>query len=52
MLDRIMGLFALLVLAGFLFILGWKLQRIDLSVVIGVTLLLAFWDFFRPARKD
>ncbi len=51
MLDRILGLFAIIVLAGFLFILAWKLQRIDLSLVIGITLLLAFWDFFRPEKK-
>jgi len=44
MTDRIASLVALIVLVGFLGILAWKLQRIDLSVVIMLTVLLAAWD--------
>lgn len=44
MLDRISSLLALIVLLGFLGILVWKLQRIDLSVVVALTVVLAAWD--------
>lgn len=45
MTDRILALFALIVLAGFLGVLLWKVQRIDLAIVIGITYVLAVWDF-------
>lgn len=45
MTDRILALFALIVLACFLGVLIWKVQRIDLAVVIGITYVLAVWDF-------
>ena len=47
MTDRILTLLALLVLAGFLVILAWALQRVDLWVLVLVTVALAGWDFIR-----
>jgi hypothetical protein len=56
MMDRLMALLALAVLAGFLGILVWKVPRVDLFVVISITLFLASWDFIanawrRPRRR-
>lgn len=45
MIDRLMALLAIIVLAAFLGILVWKVQRVDLMAVVGITLGLAFWDF-------
>ncbi len=49
--DRILAVLAILVLAGFLGILLWELRRIDLGVLIGVTLLLVIWDVLRPRNR-
>lgn len=51
MFDRIIALAALLVLAGFLAILVFKLNRLDLYVVAGITLALAGWDFLSKQHK-
>ncbi len=45
MLDRLLGVLALLVLCGFLGILLWKVPRLDLTAVIAITVLLAGVDF-------
>lgn len=44
MLDRTLALFAYIVLCLFVGILLFKLQRLDLFVVAGATLVLAGWD--------
>jgi hypothetical protein len=44
MLDRVTSIAALVVLVGFLGILAWKLQRLDLTLVVGLTVALAAWD--------
>lgn len=49
MMDRLMALLALAVLAAFLGILVWKVPRLDLMAVVGVTLALASWDFIANA---
>jgi len=53
--DRLVAVFAFALLVGFLAILVWKLGRLDIGIVAGVTLLLVAWDFFggsgHPARK-
>ncbi|WP_170314591.1 hypothetical protein [Aquibium carbonis] len=56
MMDRLMALLALVVLTGFLGILVWKVPRVDLFVVVAITLSLAIWDFVanawrRPRRR-
>lgn len=51
MTDRIVGFIALAVLTGFLGILVFKLMRVDITVIVGITLALAGWDFLRPAKK-
>lgn len=51
MTDRIIAFFALAMLIGFLAILVWKLQRLDLTVVTLITVALAAWDFLRPQKK-
>ena len=44
MLDRVLALFAFIMLCIFVGVLIFKLQRLDLYVVAGITLLLAGWD--------
>ncbi len=50
MLDRILALVAFGVLAAFLAVLIFKVPRVDLIVVVGITLALAGWDFFSHRR--
>lgn len=47
---RILAILAFLVLAGFLLILASALQRLDLWILVVLTLVLAGWDFFRNRR--
>lgn len=49
--NRILSLFAFLVLVGYLSILVWRVPRIDLATVIAITLLLALWDIYSSARR-
>jgi hypothetical protein len=46
MTDRLMALFAFLVLAGFLGILVWYVPRVDLGAFVVITLLFVAYDFF------
>ncbi len=50
MLDRILAFVAFGVLVAFLAILVVKVARVDLIVVVGITLALAGWDFFARRR--
>ncbi len=50
MTNTIMAALAFVVLAGFLGILAWWVPRLDLGLVIGATLLLAFYDLFFHER--
>jgi uncharacterized membrane protein YqjE len=53
MLERILSFLALLTLCGFLGILFWKVPRLDLGVVIAITLVLAAIDLlFRRGSKS
>ncbi|QYK40476.1 MAG: hypothetical protein KF887_13740 [Paracoccaceae bacterium] len=47
--NRTMAMVALAVLAGFLGILVWKVPRLDLVTVVGVTFLLAAWDIWQTS---
>jgi hypothetical protein len=53
--NRIISLIALAALCAFFGILLFRVGRIDLGVVITITLLLAAWDLwiqlFRPRRQ-
>jgi hypothetical protein len=51
MLERTFSLVALAVLAGFLGILLWKVPRLDLGMVIGVTFLLVAYDFLGFSQR-
>lgn len=44
MLDRVLALFAFVMLCAFVGVLVFKLQRLDLYVIAAITLLLAGWD--------
>lgn len=44
--NRLMAIAAFLILVAFLSILLIHVPRIDLAVVIGVTVLLAGWDVY------
>ena len=50
--ERILTIIAFLVLCGFLGVLVYKLPRLDLVVVIGVTALMAFYDLFIHKRSS
>lgn len=51
MTNRIIALVAFVILAGFLGILIYKVPRVDLIVLVGITLALAGWDMLRPVKK-
>lgn len=44
--NRLMAVAALVVLIGFLSILLIHVPRLDLAVVIGITVVLAGWDIY------
>lgn len=44
--NTILAAFAFAVIAIFLGILLWRVPRIDLGIVIGITAAMAFYDFF------
>ncbi|MFN7101169.1 MAG: hypothetical protein ACK4N1_00950 [Pseudorhizobium sp.] len=51
--DRILALFAFLVLCGFLGILLWEVPRLDLTILVAGSLALAAFDlFFYKGRDD
>ena len=52
--ERVVAVLAFVVLTGFLGILLWKVPRWDLGIIIGITLLLAAYDFLSSAgrKKD
>lgn len=55
MFERLLTLVAFLVLAGFLAVLVLKVMRVDLGVVIGLTIAMAFYDLFihkRPGNNS
>lgn len=51
MTEKALYLLAYAILVGFLAILFFKVPRVDLGLVIGVTLLLAGRDLFQRERK-
>lgn len=48
--NRLMAFLAFAILTGFLGILLYYVPRIDLGVVIVVTVLLVAWDFLTATR--
>jgi small neutral amino acid transporter SnatA (MarC family) len=51
MINRLIALVAYLILVGFLGILIFKVPRLDLTILVGITLALAGWDMLRPVKK-
>ncbi|WP_287183813.1 hypothetical protein [Rhodovulum sp.] len=51
MIDRLLAIFAFAVFAGFLGILAMGVPRLDLWLVIGVTVVLVAWDFIASSGK-
>jgi len=49
--NKLMAVFAFLVLVAFLGILVMHVPRVDLTVVIGVTVLLAAWDLYTTHKS-
>lgn len=47
MTARLLALLALVVLGGFLVILAFALERLDLWLLVLATMALAAWDFIR-----
>ena len=53
MTERILMIFAFLVLCGFIGILVWRVPQLDIGSVALLTVLLAAYDFFiHRARAD
>lgn len=52
MINRLLAWLAFAILCGFVGILAIKVQRFDLSVIVGLTLLLAFWDTARATSRQ
>lgn len=49
MVDRLLAFAALLLFAGFCFVLVWYINRADLAIVCGIVVLMAAYDFFLEA---
>ena len=47
MLDRMLAIFSLLLMAGFLSIVMWFVKEVDLTIVCIVGILLCAYDFWR-----
>ncbi|WP_198585907.1 hypothetical protein [Pararhizobium haloflavum] len=50
--NKTIAVIALAVLAAFLGILIYEVPRLDLSVVVGITILLAAYDFLKPNNRS
>ena len=50
--NRILAVISLIVLVGFLGILLYEVPRIDLAIIIGITVLMTAYDFFKPSRRS
>lgn len=51
MTDFLLRLIAFAALVLFLGVLVWKVPRVDLGLVVAISLALAAWDFFGPKRR-
>lgn len=52
MADRLMALIAAATLAIFLGILVWKVPRVDLFVIVGITMALVIWDLLTGSGRS
>lgn len=50
--NKLLAIFAFLVLAAFLSVLVVHVPRVDLTAVILLTLLLAGWDLYTTHKKN
>ncbi|WP_205518832.1 hypothetical protein [Pseudotabrizicola algicola] len=50
--NNILAVLAFAIFVAFLGILVWKVQRVDLMVVIGFTVALAGWDLLQTMRGN
>lgn len=50
--DRLLALIAFFVLCGFLGVLLWKVPRMDLIILCGITIVFAGYDLFFYHRRD
>jgi hypothetical protein len=44
--DRLLAILAFLLLCGFLGVFLWRVPRLDLAVLFGITVAMAGYDFF------
>lgn len=49
--ERFLTIIAFLTLCGFLGVLIYKLPRLDLGIVIGIAVAMAFYDLFIHKRR-
>jgi hypothetical protein len=52
MMNRLLAWFAFAILCAFVGILVFKVQRLDLTVIVALTLVLAFWDTARATTRQ
>lgn len=52
MIDKILAILSLAVLVSFLGVIVWFVPEPDLAVVVGVVLVMAFYDFYRTAFRN
>lgn len=50
--NKLLGLFAFAIFCTFLGILLWKVPRLDLLAVVGITVALAGWDMLQTMRQN
>ncbi len=50
--DRVLALLGFIMLCGFLGVLLWKVPRLDLIILCGITVLFALYDLFFYHRRD
>lgn len=49
--TKVLSLLAFLLLAGFLGVLAWKVPRLDLFIILGLTIALVAYDLGGSALK-
>lgn len=52
MLDKTLGLLAIVTLLGFMAVLMWFVPDVDLVIVLGVVLIMAGYDFWTTLFKS
>jgi hypothetical protein len=52
MIDRLLAIMALCLFAAFSLVMVWVLKRIDLAIIVGVTILMVVYDFYNETVRE